>query len=245
MTGLWGHVLPAALAVVVTPLTANTSNSCKNLVELAPPQPALKQALDLTTTPALVAEETQHGPGSVVRLAVLPPGALGTQTGTMRAVAVAHPLAHQGVLRLGLVIGVTVTVEVVAVTTEKEEIVTTAAETLTEVVPRPVLLPGAKVLRRRLPTRVLTQGTALMALLRVWALHRRQVCRRRLPLERRLDFLVDLMRSSNSMLAVRLLHHLLLEKRHRLRRLWMPLLHLLLEPNRCQGRASSWTWVRY
>jgi len=195
MMGLWGRVLLAALAVVATPLTANTSNSCKNLVELARPQPALKQALDLTTTPVLGAEETQHGPGSVARLAVLLPGALGTQTGTRRAVAVPHPLAHLGVLRLGLVIAVTVTVEVVAVTTETEETVTTVAETLTEVVPLLVLLPGAKLLRRRLPTRVLTQGMALMALLRVWALYRRQVCRRRLPLEhrleRRLDFLVD------------------------------------------------------
>jgi hypothetical protein len=98
---------------------SSSSNSCKNSKAMVPPLPVSKQVRELTTTAtalvALVAEEPMLDPGSVVQPAALPPGAVGTRTGTTKVEP--RPLVRPAARHLGLVTAAIVIVEVAAVTT--------------------------------------------------------------------------------------------------------------------------------
>jgi hypothetical protein len=142
------------------------SNSCKNSEVLAPLPPALRQALDLTTTAtARVAEDLMPGPGSVAQPAALLPGAAAIRTGITKVEA-RRPVLLEVQLR-GLVTAATATAEVAVATIGTAETLTTVVATLTvEVLLRLALLLGTRLLQHRLPTQVLMLVMAPMALRR-------------------------------------------------------------------------------
>ncbi|KAI1501070.1 hypothetical protein F5X99DRAFT_212106 [Biscogniauxia marginata] len=126
LAGAMMDLVPLVASAEEMPLTANMSNSCKNLVAgLADSLPGLKLVLaDLTTTAAAM-----RSLGNVDQLALLLLGDLATTTMVMKkaaAMVAAAPL-H----------GVTVTEVVIAV-----EVITMAVETIMVARLLPVLLPA-------------------------------------------------------------------------------------------------------
>jgi len=166
-TAPWGLVQLPAASVVAMPLTASTSNSCKNSEALVPPRPVLRLALEpITTEIALLAGDPMPDLGSVVQPPAVPPlGAVGTRIGIKKVEArlLVHPVLLAARHR-GLGTAVTAIVEAVAAITGTAQTRTTVAATLmAEVLLLQAPLLGTKPLRLLQLTRVLTQATVPMA----------------------------------------------------------------------------------